>query len=263
MIKVKNLSVTYESRGDYHDALQNMDIEFSLGETCAIIGPSGCGKSTLLKVLAGIIKKFTGSVEINGELFMPHKQKIGFIPQNYGLLPWKNVYENIRLGVKIKHKHHSEYEEDLTLLLQQLGLRGLEKRFPGELSGGQQQRVSLARSFLLKPDLLLMDEPFSALDAMTREEIQNIFLQVWRKYSISTILVTHHVEEAVYLGRKIVIMSAFPGTVSTVIDNPLFGVEDIRNHQDFFQLCLTLRKMIKEDWSKWKKYEQDSGIFTV
>jgi len=262
MIKVKNLGVTYESMGDRYDALQNMDMEFCVGETCAIIGPSGCGKSTLLKVLAGIIKKFTGSVEMNGESFMPHEHKIGFIPQNYGLLPWKNVYENICLGVRIKNKKNVDYKKDLPPLLQQLGLRGLESRFPGELSGGQQQRVALARAFLLKPELLLMDEPFSALDAMTREEIQNIFLCVWRKHSVTTILVTHHVEEAVYLGRKIMIMSAFPGTASTVIDNPLFGVEDIRNHQDFFKLCRALRKMIKEDWTKWKKREQDSGIFT-
>jgi len=126
----------------------------------------------------------------------------------------------------------------------------LEGRYPGELSGGQQQRVALARSFLLKPDLLLMDEPFSALDAMTREEIQNVFLDVWRKYSVSTILVTHYVEEALYLGQKIVILSGIPGTISKIIDNPLFGIDDIRNHQDFFQLSLTLRKMIKEDWSK-------------
>ncbi|WP_425059572.1 Aliphatic sulfonates import ATP-binding protein SsuB [Sporomusa carbonis] len=249
MIRIKDLNVTYKSQGDCYAALRHINLELSAGETCAIIGPSGCGKSTLLKVLAGIIKDFGGSVEINGQPVMPNKQKIGFIPQNYGLLPWKNVYENIRLGIKIKNKN-SDDKETLASLLQQLGLAGLESRYPGELSGGQQQRVALARSFLLKPDLLLMDEPFSALDAMTREEIQNVFLTAWRKHSVSTVLVTHDVEEAVYLGRKIVILSASPGTVSKIIDNPLFGVDDIRNHQDFFQLSLTLRRMIKEDWSK-------------
>jgi sulfonate transport system ATP-binding protein len=250
MIWIKDLSVTYASMGEYYTALRNIDLELSIGETCAIIGPSGCGKSTLLKVLAGIITNFDGAVEINAQPVMPRQQKIGFIPQNYGLLPWKNVAENIRLGVKIKHKKGVDDQETLDLLLQQLGLWGLENRYPGELSGGQQQRVALARAFLLKPDLLLMDEPFSALDAMTREDIQNVFLDVWRKYAVSTILVTHHVEEAVYLGRRIVILSAAPGTVSTVIDNPLFGVENIREHQDFYKLCLELRKMIKEDWTK-------------
>ncbi|SMC34958.1 ABC transporter ATP-binding protein [Sporomusa malonica] len=249
MIRIKDLTMTYESGGACYDALRDISLELSAGETCAIIGPSGCGKSTLLKILAGIITDFDGTVEINGQPVMPKQQIIGFIPQNYGLLPWKNVYENIRLGVKIKHKKHHEQEEHLASMVQLLGLGGLEYRFPGELSGGQQQRVALARAFLLKPDLLLMDEPFSALDAMTREEIQNVFLSVWRKHSVSTILVTHHMEEAVYLGRKIVILSAAPGKVSKIVDNPLFGVDDVRNHKDFFQLCVELRKMIKEDWS--------------
>ena len=250
MIRIKNLSVAYEGRNSSNMALQDITLELAAGETCAIIGPSGCGKSTLLKVLAGIIKKFEGTVEINGQAVRPQKQKIGFIPQNYGLLPWKTIYENIRLGVKIKNKQASDNRQNQAAMVQLLGLDGLEHRYPGELSGGQQQRVGLARGFLLQPDLLLMDEPFSALDAMTREEIQNVFLQVWRKHSVSTILVTHHVEEAVYLGRKIVILSATPGRVSKIIDNPLFGIEGVRNQQDFFRLSIELRKMIKEDWSK-------------
>lgn len=250
MIRIKNLSVAYEDRNSNNMALKDITLELAAGETCAIIGPSGCGKSTLLKVLAGIIKKFEGTVEINGQAVRPQKQKIGFIPQNYGLLPWKTIYENIRLGVKIKNKQASDNEQNQAAMVQLLGLGGLEHRYPGELSGGQQQRVALARAFLLQPDLLLMDEPFSALDAMTREEIQNVFLQVWRKHSVSTILVTHHVEEAVYLGRKIVILSATPGRVSKIIDNPLFGIEGVRNQQDFFRLSIELRKMIKEDWSK-------------
>lgn len=250
MIQIKNLNVNYEAVGERYVALENINLELAAGETCAIIGPSGCGKSTLLKVLAGIIKKYDGAVEINGQPITPSKQRIGFIPQNYGLLPWKNVAENICLGIKIKNKNSNDDLEGLDFLIQQLGLAGLENRYPGELSGGQQQRVALARSFLLKPDLLLMDEPFSALDAMTREEIQNVFLYAWRKSSVSTILVTHHVEEALYLGQKIVILSGIPGSISKVIDNSLFGVEDIRNHRDFFQLSLELRKMIKEDWAK-------------
>ncbi len=250
MIRIKDLNIAYEARGLRNEVLKDITLELAVGETCAIIGPSGCGKSTLLKVLAGIIKKYEGTVEINGQPVMPHKQKIGFIPQNYGLLPWKTIYENIRLGIKIKNKQDNDNAQNTAAMVQLLGLGGLEHRYPGELSGGQQQRVALARAFLLQPDLLLMDEPFSALDAMTREEIQNVFLHVWRKYSVSTILVTHHVEEAVYLGRKIVILSAAPGTVSRVIDNPLFGVEGVRNQQDFFQLCIELRRIIKEDWSK-------------
>lgn len=246
MIQIRDLTVTYESRGECYEAVQQIHLDLPAGETCVIIGPSGCGKSTLLKVLAGIIRDFAGTVTVNGQPVNPQGQRIGFIPQNYGLLPWKNVYENILLGVKIKDQITAATVETLTSLLEQLGLTGLENRYPAELSGGQQQRVALARSFLLKPDLLLMDEPFSALDALTREEIQHVFLNTWREHAISTILVTHQVEEAVYLGRRIVIMSASPGMISQVIDNPLFGVEDVRRRQDFFELTLALRQQIKD-----------------
>lgn len=249
MINIKNLSVSYKTAKKSYDALNNINIELKSGETCAIVGPSGCGKSTLLKVLAGLITQFDGVVEIDGKPISPREQRIGFIPQNYGLLPWKNVIENIKLGAKIK-KIDDDKNKNLALLIEQLGLGGLENRFPGELSGGQQQRVALARAFFLQPDLLLMDEPFSALDAMTREEIQNVFLDVWRKHAVSTVLVTHHVEEAVYLGHKIVILSVAPGTITTIIDNPLFGAEEARSRQDFFELCRQLRRKIKEDWSK-------------
>lgn len=249
MITLQNVSVVYRSGREEYQALAHVNLELPAGKTCAIIGPSGCGKSTLLKVLAGIITEYEGLVELDGKPIRPECQKIGFIPQNYGLMPWKTVAGNIRLGVKIKYGHLPGEQETLEQLLAQLGLLGLENRYPGELSGGQQQRVSLARSFLLQPDVLLMDEPFSALDAMTREDIQNVFLRVWKQNAVSTVLVTHHVEEAVYLGQKIIILSGCPGTVGKVIDNPLFGLAEVRNQPEFFHMCLSLRKMIKEDWS--------------
>ncbi|WP_110955571.1 ABC transporter ATP-binding protein [Anaerosinus massiliensis] len=249
MIEIKDLSVVYQSTAETYTALKDIQLAIPTGGTCAIIGPSGSGKSTLLKVLAGIITDFTGSVEIDGQAISPKKQKIGFIPQNYGLLPWKNVYENICLGLKIKQPREKIEPSAVDFIMQQLGIDGLGKRYPGELSGGQQQRVSLARAFLLKPDVLLMDEPFSALDAITREEIQNVFLEVWKKHAVSTVFVTHYVEEAVYLGQKIVILSTNPGKISKVIENPLFGEAGVRNKQEFFELSLRLRNFIKEDWS--------------
>lgn len=247
MLRIKDLTVGYTSQTGPYTALTGINLELAPGETCAIIGPSGCGKSTLLKVLAGIITDFAGSVDMNGRPLRPAEQRIGFIPQNYGLLPWKTVYENICLGAKIKKQ--TQPGQAIQEVIGQLGLGGLEQRYPGELSGGQQQRVSLARSFLLQPDLLLMDEPFSALDAMTREEIQQVFLYVWKTHAVSTFLVTHHVEEAVYLGKKIVILSGCPGRISQVLDNPLFGQEAVREQAEFFRMCLNLRKLIKEDWA--------------
>lgn len=247
MIEIKDVSVVYKSPMESYKVLSHLNLSVPTGGTCALIGPSGCGKSTLLKVVAGILTDYSGKVEINGEALSPFRQKIGFIGQNYGLLPWKNVYANIGLGVKVKERRNCG-REVVEAMMQQLGLSGLGGRYPTELSGGQQQRVSLARAFLLKPDILLMDEPFSALDAITREEIQDVFLSVWQKNSVSTILVTHYVEEAVYLGQKIVLLSARRGGIARVIDNPLFGRPDIRQAKDFFALSLELKRLIKEEW---------------
>lgn len=244
MISINNLTVHYHLPGQ-QEALRQISLDVADQEICAIIGPSGCGKSTLLKVLAGIITKFNGNVAVNGQPITPRRQRIGFIPQNYGLLPWKTILQNILLGVQIKQQRTDDAGM-LDRLLQQLGLQGLENRYPTELSGGQQQRVCLARSFLLMPDLLLMDEPFSALDAITREEIQSAFLTAWEQRPVTTVLVTHEVEEAIYLGRRIVVLTKAPGTVSHIIVNPLFGGTNIWSHRDFPSLCRTLRQRLKE-----------------
>lgn len=230
-------------------ALDKINLTINAGDTYAIIGPSGCGKSTLLKVLAGIERKYEGRVAINGELVTPSKQRIGFIPQNYDLMEWKTAYDNAVLGIKIKDGKSSISETSVSLLLKQLGVDNLAARYPHELSGGQRQRFAIARSFLLKPDLLLMDEPFSALDALTREEIQDVFLNIWQEKKVTTLLVTHNVEEAVYLGKKIILISKSPGKVIKVIDNPQFGIENSRDSAAYHDLNKVIRKLIKEDWS--------------
>jgi ABC-type nitrate/sulfonate/bicarbonate transport system ATPase subunit len=249
MIEIKDLTVKYTSVKEEYTALEDIDLVVPTGGTCALIGPSGCGKSTLLKVMAGIIKDYRGTVEFDGAQLKPAQQKIGFIPQNYGLLPWRNVIQNICVAARLK-QDKAITDDALAKIIRLLGLEGLNKRYPGELSGGQQQRVSLARAFLLKPDVLLMDEPFSALDAITREEMQDVFLSLWNKYAVSTVLVTHYVEEAIYLGQKIVILSANPGRVAKVIDNPLFGETDIRHRKKFFDMSLELRDLLKQGGNK-------------
>lgn len=249
MIEIENVSVTYQSRRERYTALQDVNLCLPEGGICAIIGPSGCGKSTLLKTLAGIITEYEGKISFGGKKISPVEQNIGFIPQNYGLLPWKNVYENICLGVKLKRHAEKIDRNGVELLMEQLGISGLGGRYPKELSGGQQQRVSLARAFLLKPDLLLMDEPFSALDAITREEVQDAFLCVWQKRAVTTFLVTHYVEEAVYLGQKIVILSKHMGKVDEIMENPLFGGRNVRDKNEFFALSLRIKNYIKKGWS--------------
>lgn len=234
MIQIENLFVQY----DKQNILENISLKLETGSVCAVIGPSGCGKSTLLNVLAGLNRNYTGNVLINKAVPSPKKQTIGFIPQNYGLLPWLKVKDNIMLGLTIKHKSRAKLPQNL---ITSLGLDKLLERYPKELSGGQQQRVSLARAFALNADLLLMDEPFSALDAITREEMQDVFINLWQKQNVTTVLVTHYVEEALYLGQKIVVMTNSPSKIYKTIDNPLFADRNFRERIQFAQLSRQLR----------------------
>ena len=223
MIRVSNLSAYYDTAKGRNMALKGLNLEVPKGGICALIGPSGCGKSTLLRILAGIASNYEGEVSIEGAPVNPKSLSIGFIPQNYGLLPWKTVRDNIRLSWKVKHPE-TPVPDGEEKMLARLGI-GEEflSRFPRELSGGQQQRASLARAFLLQPDVLLMDEPFSALDAITREEMQEVFFELWRAQAVTAVIVTHDIEEALYLGQTIVVLSPSPGRVSMVMENPHFA----------------------------------------
>ena len=213
MIDLQHVSYAYIAEQAPVKVLQDIDLHVARGDTCAVIGPSGCGKSTLLKILAGILPDYAGTATLGGETICPARQRIGFLPQSYGLLQWKSVRENI------------------------------------ELAGGQQQRVGLARAFLLRPDVLLMDEPFSALDAITREEMQEVFLSLWQEQHVTTLLVTHYVEEALYLGQKIVVLASAPGRIAEMLDNPLFGRSNSRSQTEFFNMSRYLREMIKKNRS--------------
>ncbi|QCX34403.1 ABC transporter ATP-binding protein [Caloramator sp. E03] len=247
MIKVDNLTVRYKNNRGSFTALYDINIEVGDKEIVSVIGPSGCGKTTLVYVLSGIIKEFEGSVLVNNMVVNPIRTRIGVVLQNYGLLPWKNVYENAVIGAKIKDKekfdrHYAEF------ILKELGLIDMKEKYPNSLSGGQMQRVAIARSFILKPEILIMDEPFSALDAITREKIQELFLKIWVKNRVSSVFVTHSIEEAVYVGKKIIILSNSPGRIIKVIDNPIFGIENPRLSPKFYSIVMEIREFIKEGW---------------
>lgn len=250
MIDVKGLSVKYSNGKSDFLAVHGFDLSLDKGDICAIIGPSGCGKSTVLYVLSGIIPIYEGQAFIDGRPANPKLQRIGLIPQNYGLLDWADVYGNAVLGAEIKRSDRKEYRPYVEHILKKLGLAGLKLKYPNSLSGGQKQRVSIARSFIMKPDILLMDEPFSALDAITREEIQDLFLDIWKENTVSTLFVTHSIEEAVYLGRKIAIMSPGPGRIAKIFHNPLFGRDNLRMSGEYYNFTMEIRKLAKEVWSK-------------
>lgn len=243
MIEIRDLSVKYRGQNEEVLALDKLSININRGDIYTFIGPSGCGKSTFLYVLSGILNNYEGSVSIDGRAIDPKTQRIGLILQNYGLLPWKNVYDNTMLGTKIK-KDRQGMDEYARYILQQLGIDKLLDRYPKELSGGQQQRVAIARAFLLKPDLLLMDEPFSALDAITREEMQELFLNIWKEHSVTTVFITHSVDEALYLGSKIVVFSPSPGRILDIIDNPCFQLDNLRFRDEFYDMSMRLRNRL-------------------
>lgn len=248
MIAVEDVSVSYESAGKRVNALEHFNLEVEKGAICAMIGPSGCGKSTLLKVIAGLHTDYTGQVLLNGSVPDPKKDRIGFVPQQYGLLNWATAYENAVLGLKIKGDSLKTEKEQIASLLGDLGLTKLQKKYPLQLSGGEQQRVAIARAFLLKPQILLMDEPFSALDAINREKMQSIFLSLWEKHAVTTVFVTHSVEEALSVGQRIALLTPSPGRLARVIDNPLFGQGDLRACKEYYDLAVELRRMAGEIW---------------
>lgn len=248
MIQIKDLSVFYESKKEKVKAIGPINIEIESQDICAIIGSSGCGKTTLLNVLCGIIKKYEGEVLLNSEKLNPHLHNIGLIPQNFGLLPWKTVEENCILPLKIKKLKIDKQEviNKMNSMMKRLGIYDLKHRLPKELSGGQKQRVSIVRSFLMNPDLLLMDEPFSALDAIIREEAQELFLSMWNENKNNTLFVTHSIDEALYMGKKIIVISNTPGQIIDVIDNKLFNNKEYKNHPSYSEMFSHIKSLVKD-----------------
>ncbi|MAT08202.1 MAG: ABC transporter ATP-binding protein [Chloroflexi bacterium] len=195
---------------DVH-ALAEINLDIGTGEFVSIVGPSGCGKSTLLRIIAGL-------VSTHGRVVKPDKG--AFVFQDSALLPWRNVQKNIELLMELELIPKAERVEKARSALSQVGLTGFEKNYPHQLSGGMKMRLSLARSLVLNPDYLLMDEPLSAVDELTREVLQEEIYALWKKDKFTAILVTHNVPEAVYLSNRVVIMSPRPGSITHIVDIP-------------------------------------------
>jgi len=245
MIDIKNLKISYTTEDKQKKVFDGFDLKIKSGEICAIIGMSGAGKSTLVKTLAGINKNYSGEVVIKGEKVNPEVHSIGFVPQNYGLIDWKTAKQNILLATALKYGKNNIDLDFYEELLKELKIKELEDRYPKELSGGEAQRVAVARALLLKPDVLLMDEPFSSLDIITREFVQEIFLKVWREHKVTTVLVTHDINEAIYLGHKIMVLdnSRINSNENNMpLENDLFGIKDNQKKNDYY---MKLRDMIR------------------
>jgi ABC-type nitrate/sulfonate/bicarbonate transport system ATPase subunit len=239
MITVDVVHLSFAHGGETRKVLDDISFAVEQSTSCAIIGPSGCGKTSLLFLLAGLLRPDSGT--INGVL----QEQSGMILQNYGLFPWKTVTENIALGLVLRGATKERIANKVGQLLGEMGLSGFGGHFPGQLSGGMQQRVAMARALAIEPRILFMDEPLSSLDALTRERLQNLIAQVWLQKDITMVLVTHSIEEAVYLGRRIVVLGGRPGRVLRLVDNPEAGGDNYRDSDVFFHRCVQLRQILK------------------
>lgn len=216
-LDVKDVTVLFEQNGKTFQALQNINLGIEKGEFICLLGPSGCGKSTLLNVMAGFLKPDKGEVVIDGKKVEKPVMEHGTIFQNYGLLPWRTVEKNVELGLEIKKLPKEQKESIAGKYIDMVNLGDARYKYPYQLSGGMKQRVAIARALAVKPEILFMDEPFGALDAITRLKLQEDILEVCKKTETTTVFVTHDIEEAVYLADRIVIMSAHPGQIHEII----------------------------------------------
>ncbi|KGT91022.1 taurine transporter ATP-binding subunit [Erwinia typographi] len=209
MLSVSHLTARYEG----HLALQDINLSIDSGELLVVLGPSGCGKTTLLNLIAGFLPAESGSIVLDGKPVTGPGAERGVVFQHEGLLPWRNVLDNVAFGLQLAGVEKVKRREIARQMLKKVGLEGAEKRFIWQLSGGMRQRVGIARALAADPQLLLLDEPFGALDAFTREQMQELLLTLWRESGKQILLITHDIEEAVFLASELILLSPGPGRV--------------------------------------------------
>ena len=245
-LEFDSTSMTYEGSDRSVRALDALALSVANGEPVAIIGPSGCGKSTLLLLAAGLLSPTDGAVRVGGSAVDGPRRGTALILQDFGLLPWKTVEANAGLGLKIRGVGAAELRERTAGALEGVGLADFARSYPAELSGGMRQRLALARAVALDADLVLMDEPLSALDALKREELQDVLLGMWKRRGHTQVLVTHSIEEAVFLGDHILMFSNSPGTVLKEIRVPPPDRPSIVLQRDpkFIEIVMGIREEI-------------------
>jgi NitT/TauT family transport system ATP-binding protein len=218
LVEIRKAGKVYRSKRGDVTALENIDLTIGMSEFVSVLGPSGCGKSTLLRCLAGLDHPTSGDLRIGGQRIESPPDGLGVVFQRDVLLEWRTVLENVLLPVEVHHLDNREWEPKAIQLLELLGLKGFERRHPWELSGGMRQRVSICRALLMNPKLLLMDEPFGALDAMTRDDLNVELQRVWMADEKTVFFVTHSITEAIFLADRVVVMSRSPGRIAEIID---------------------------------------------
>ena len=236
-LSIEDLGHAYDGR----EIFSGLSCTVSAGESLALIGASGCGKSTILHILAGLIKAGRGRVVKN-----PGRLKSSLLLQHYGLFPWKDAWSNVELPLILSGLDKAERRRRVGRVFEDLDLGPLKRRYPAQMSGGQRQRLALGRALVVEPELLLLDEPFSSLDALTRESLQNLLARLWRDKGLTVILATHSLEEAVFLGQRIVVLGGEPTAVAAELANPACGRPEFRTEEKYFQTLTAARRSLEK-----------------
>lgn len=244
MVRIDGLSKIFPTRTGDVTALSDVDLAIDEGEFVAIVGPSGCGKTTLLKILAGLEEHTDGRAELGGHDLVAGSADVGMVFQKATLLPWQDVRSNVLLPVTLKHRPSKTDREAADKLLEMVGLSDFARKRPYELSGGMQQRAAICRALVHEPSLLLMDEPFGALDAMTRDQLNVELNRIWRETHKTVVLITHSIPEAVFLAERVIVMSPRPGRIVDQVEVP-FGPErtlDLMGTPEFAKQSAAIRR---------------------
>ena len=243
-IKINNVNKLFTNQKKENvTALHNVNIDIPANSFISLIGPSGCGKSTLLRLIAGLLEPSSGELSLDGRVIKTPGYERGFMFQEHNLFPWLNIYDNVAFGLKARGIFN-ERKSDVDEYIELVGLKGFEKYYPHQLSGGMCQRASLARALVGYPSVLLLDEPLGALDAFTRMNIQDEILRIKKEKNMTMIMVTHDVDEAIYLSDKIVVMTPRPGRVTSIVDVDLPRPRD-RSDYDFLKYHAEILKLLK------------------
>ncbi len=244
IIEGKTVSKTYRTRDGDVPSLRPIDFEIVDGEFVVVVGPSGCGKTTLLKMIAGLLPPSSGEIRIEGRAITKPHGDVGIVFQTSMLLPWRSVINNVMMPVEVKNLPREKYRERAQSLLRMVGLEGFENKYPWQLSGGMQQRASICRALVHDPKIVLMDEPFGALDAMTRERMNVELQRIQRETRKTVLLITHSIPEAVFLADRILVMSERPGSIAAIYDVPLAKPRTLNMLADpvFVELSQTIRR---------------------
>jgi NitT/TauT family transport system ATP-binding protein len=244
MIDVRDVVVEYGRKKAAVRAVDRISLSVGPGESLALIGPSGCGKSSLLFAMAGLVRPLEGTISLHGETLTRPRREIALILQNAGLLPWKTVWQNANLSLLLGREYPRATAQ---AVLDDLGLGDVRNRYPSELSEGMKRRVGVARALSTSPTVMLMDEPLASLDTLTKERIQDLFLKLWKRHAFALVLVTHDIEEAAFLGQRVLVLTDRPARVKDVVENPAMGELNYRESVAFAETIGRLRAALERE----------------